>query len=453
MPKSWKYFITAYFLLRFAFGGAYIFFYENIKNKEGDTFVYWEAAKELKKIYQERKDALHFPLKDLFFGDKWLWQGEELRKFKKKEEKNWENAFQRRRSYYQQQFRLSQINIPVYKWDYYDEFAVNDYRKILKNRELKEPRWLAELLGEKYAFYSPVYNPAAFRTTLLLIPLAFLGIESYHLATFFLLLLSAFWMIFLIRKINRINYFWIWPAFIEPNILFWTSGISKELFLFPAFWTAIVFFFLKPPNKFYEFILLFVSLGLLFGIKPYLLIILPFAVLYGIVSIKNTKLRYAILSVAAMLLLLNLNTFMIWTENLFREMRFIYFYAVQEGGTLLPSLGEYEISIYGFLKILPKAFYNSFLAPAFYDFGSKRLFSVYQSLLICFIMFFLFRAFRFRNFSFSRKSLFLLTISLVLGIIIGLSTPNSGTLLRYRIFHFSLFLFVVLGETNNENKL
>ncbi len=439
--KSWKFLALAYLLLRFCFGGAYIFFYENVKNKEGDTFAYWETAKQIKHTYYHNKEALHFILKDLWSGDKWIYSGRSLREFKKPEEPDWKNAEKRKEKYYKTRLALRSYlkNICFGNPVIYDELLLTDLRKIEGYRELVEPYWLEELLNKKQVQYAAIYNPSVFRNSLLFVPVAFLGIENYYFATFILIFISSLWMLFLLKKLIPPGNLWLWIPFVEPNIMFWSVGISKELFLFPAFWTLILMLFIKPPSKFAEFLSVLFSLLLLFGIKPYLLIILPFAVLYHIFSVKNRLIRYSLLLLGA---------FFFWKQTwiypigVLEEIRFTYLYSELQGGTLLPSLGEYEISFTELLQILPKAFYNSFLAPAFYDFGSKRLFSIYQSVFIFFLLVFFIRHFREKIPKISRRNVFLLASSLVLGLIIGFSTPNLGTIVRYRIFHFSLFLYV-----------
>lgn len=96
-------------------------------------------------------------------------------------------------------------------------------------------------------------------------------------------------------------FFWI--LFLLPGILFWTSGVLKEPFIFLAIGLFFRFLFIndKPYNKFFISILIFV---LLLCFKPYILLcFIPAILFFSISKLFSFKLKTAILSYATFCIL------------------------------------------------------------------------------------------------------------------------------------------------------
>ncbi len=114
------------------------------------------------------------------------------------------------------------------------------------------------------------------------------------------------------------------------------------------------------------------------------------------------------------------------------------------------ELGEVDLSLKGLLKISPKVINAVFFRPYFWESSSPIMFlSAFESTI--FMLFFLYTLFRTGPVGFftalykDKVLLFCLVFCLAFGFIVGITTPNFGSLVRYKIPCIPFFCILLIG--------
>ena len=245
-----------------------------------------------------------------------------------------------------------------------------------------------------------------------------------------------------------------------PTFVFWSSGILKDPICISALgWITYALYeaFYKKKDIIKNIIILFVFGYLLAVLKIYILIsYVPFFFLYLILKnvnlVKNRLLKWIlgpvliIGSVIAGQQVMNkfkneLGTFSAdgITDQIGKQ-RGTFRDETQEGGGASSfSLGvEFDGSVTSLIKIAPAAIIATFYRPFIWE--SRKISTLLSSLESMMIMFFtllvLYRAGPRKIFQSIRKDpviLYCILFALLFGLFVGATTPNFGSLVRYKI--------------------
>ena len=245
-----------------------------------------------------------------------------------------------------------------------------------------------------------------------------------------------------------------------PTFVFWSSGILKDSICISALgWITYAMYeaFYKKKDLAKNIIILFVFGYLLAVLKIYILIsYVPFFFLYLILKnvnlVKNRLLKWIlgpaliIGSVFAGQQVMNkfkneLGTFSAdgITDQIGKQ-RGIFRDETQDGGGASSfSLGvEFDGSVTSLLKMAPAAIIATFYRPFIWE--SRKISTLLSSLESMMIMFFTLRVFYQAGlaqfFQLIRKDpviLYCILFALLFGLFVGATTPNFGSLVRYKI--------------------
>jgi hypothetical protein len=238
--------------------------------------------------------------------------------------------------------------------------------------------------------------------------------------------------------------------FYLPSLTLWTSGITKEaLLIFTLGMMATSLFYILQLKGLAVHIPLFcIELFMLFQIRAllaliFLLVFIPFAINY-FTTVKRPFLSYFIaLFVMASIASESHTIFNKGVFDYLSERRISYIdQALADNAGSLISKQVIEANTISMLKASPKALFDSLLQPVPGQWHKLSAFIAFiENLLILFAILF---AFIYKKPKLSYKNLiyFLLIFALIYMLIIGLSIPVAGAIVRYKIFA-SLFLMLM----------
>lgn len=258
---------------------------------------------------------------------------------------------------------------------------------------------------------------------------------------------------FLIHKEKAL--FYILALF--PSLLFWGSGLLKEGIIFFALGLFILHYFkLIEHFNLKSFLIIIISVVLISFTKLYILIALTIPVTAYFVSKKTNKVKLSYLLIALIVigfsfLLPTINSeWDIYRLIAAKQQTFSrYILAVEtNSGFLLPELSNH-LSI---LKNIPNALNNTLIRPYPWECNSSFVWlSLIENIVIIALITItiIFRKRTGINFNIVA---FTLTFALSLLILIGLTTPVFGAIVRYKIPAI-LFLLIALLNLVDISKL
>lgn len=258
----------------------------------------------------------------------------------------------------------------------------------------------------------------------------------------FLSFLGCFVLFKAFAKMLKTNRFLLlFASFLVPSCLFWTSGLMKEGLM--MFSVGFAFYFLiKIYNRFNIFHLFgfILSSALIFASKIYVLPAFLPAVLFLFIS-KRMKIKYqlitfcSILAISAILVIFSgkiLGYDIIQTIS-GKQNDFINYISLQEDPGSTYNLTRLSPDIVSFIKLIPEGLVNSFFRPFPSEINSAfMLFSFLEIVLFCLIAVMAIIFFRKPDAETLRFVLFSAMFILFLYVVVGVYTPNTGSIVRYR---------------------
>jgi hypothetical protein len=289
--------------------------------------------------------------------------------------------------------------------------------------------------------------------------------NNYWLTTFYFSILSFLGSWYLIRKIY--SYF---PdltgialiAFIFfPSIVFWSSGLTKESIAVASLFVLsglFIQFWFTNRLQILQCILGIIALWILWSLKYYYLgIFVPVvftSLLYKWVLQQYLMSKGALLQLSVWILIFILPLLMIslahpnfYFSRIFDVIVSNYHaYNVLSVPEDMIRFDNLEPTIWSFISHAPKAFFSGIFRPFITE--ATNVFQLVASVenLILLILF-LVNLSNVKQLTKSNNKILLLSLVvyiLLLSILITLSTPNFGTLSRYRIGYLPFFVFLVL---------
>jgi hypothetical protein len=267
--------------------------------------------------------------------------------------------------------------------------------------------------------------------------LTFIG--SYSLARLFLVFSESKWKTYLI-------------VFLIPSFVFWSAGILKESILIFALgsFTWNVYKIISGSHKISTYLWIVFLIPILFVMKFYVFVALIPAILAWWISqkTKRTIIIHLFTIVACLLAALGIGT-------IFPSYNFLVIMAAKQGDFInLANFLNVNSSIYmdylepnlwSFIKASPKAFINTLTRPWPTELKGILFYPpLFENLFIIFILFIGWFYRKKVNPKQWKFIIFCLTFSILLFVIIGLTTPIIGAIVRYKIPAIPFLIFVAL---------
>jgi hypothetical protein len=285
----------------------------------------------------------------------------------------------------------------------------------------------------------------------------FFSFQNFTIISFFFSMLSyiGIWRMYLVfyKVFNNFKKEVSFSFLFLPSFLFWGSGILKDpICLFSLGILIDVLFNLTFYRKFSfgRLIGVFVSVCLVLFTKSYILyaFIISFTIMLSFLFVKkaNVFLKFFLFLIVTIILALNSGTFIsLITETIQSEAVGAAIEQSQKnrenyenaGGSFV-DIGNFDPSLSGIILKIPTALINVFFRPFIWEARSPVLFiSMLESMLFLFLFLsVLIKSKIIFFFSAINKHpvyVFFFLFSILLGIIVGLTTFNFGTILRYKI--------------------
>lgn len=247
-------------------------------------------------------------------------------------------------------------------------------------------------------------------------------------------------------------------VFLTPSLLFWGSGLLKEGIIILALGVFLIHFFILTDKWSLTSILLilFSCLVILFTKMILLIALIPGVLGYLLnKKLKNIHLSYLyttifIISFSLILYFINypLNPIDIIIN---KQQDFIY---LVEKIDVRSAIYQPKFNnLWDLLAYTPQALINVFFRPFLWEsYSVFTLFSALENVLIvlfCVVLLF----FRTIKTSFSTLFYFSILFALVLAIVIGLTAPILGAIVRYKIFVLLFFLLAIGNQFDTDKFL
>ena len=262
-----------------------------------------------------------------------------------------------------------------------------------------------------------------------------------------------------------------------PNFVFWSSGVLKDTICIGALgWITYALYdvLVKKKRLFRNAVILFIAGYLLAILKLYILIsyvpiFFLFIVLKNISFVNNKFLRVLLVPI---LLMLTVTGFVAISNKMADELdKFAItelannmtktqnaYSAVLEGNDSKFSLGvEFDGSPLSLLKMAPAAIIASLFRPFIWEVKKlSQLLSAFESLgLLLFTFFTIWKTgirFFFSNIIKDPAILYCFLFAILFALFVGATTPNFGTLVRYKIPCMPFYVMAIFLIRNNYDK-
>jgi hypothetical protein len=317
---------------------------------------------------------------------------------------------------------LKQYYSDMYNWyRSYDNGLLNDNRLVIRLNA-----FVRLLSFGNYHVHSLFFNFLTF-------------IGSYSLARLFLVFSESKWKTYLV-------------VFLIPSFVFWSAGILKESILIFALgsFTWNVYKLISGSHKISTYLWILFLIPILFIMKFYVFVALIPAILAWWISqkTKRTISIHLVTIVACLLVALGIGT-------IFPTYNFLVIMAAKQGDFInLANFLNVNSSIYmdylepnlwSFIKASPKAFINTLTRPWPTELKGILFYPpLFENLFIIFILFIGWFYRKKVNPQQWKFIVFCLTFSILLFVIIGLTTPIIGAIVRYKIPAIPFLIFVAL---------
>ena len=286
--------------------------------------------------------------------------------------------------------------------------------------------------------------------------LAFLNLinwGSFYISNLFLNFVSFLGCVALYKVFKHIYINYNLPiiigCFLLPSTLYYTSGVSKELFVFAGlcFFLHALYFAVANGFTAKKILVLTISFLLIFMIRNYIaVLLLPCAAIY-ILCYKlktNAAKGFVAFLAIALITIAIMDYFQIKNNplNLItkRQDAFINLGEAKTNfnyDTLQPTLKS-------FAAATPKSFRNVFLSPLPTEFKSKILLSYFVEMLCYYLLLASLFFYHKKNNHDKSFTIFTVFFSFIMMMVIGYTITNFGALVRYRSLYLPFFITPIL---------
>lgn len=362
----------------------------------------------------------------------------------------------------------------LYHYQLGDTLLYHHAASYLADQALAEPQiYLKAIFNQEGAIINGnsefVNQPRAFLTVKILSVIHIITYKNYWLSTIYFSLFSfyGFWMLTtkLVRIYPKLTYAAIIAFLFFPSVVFWSSGITKESLSLGAmtFLVAYLLGFIKLQKRFNlkDLIWIVALILLLVNLKYYYAILfLPalFAVIFtGLLVRKFPRFkskRYWEISIWMLTFIIiamigSLMHYNLIYDNLYGVIVANHdsYYDHSRSDNLI-RFNQLKPEISSFMENFPLAVFSGIFRPLIFEGGNfLKVIAGIENLLLLIMS--VISLNRLKNIFRSDDRILMLTIVLytvVLAGFLALSTPNLGTLFRYKIGFLPFFVYLVLSE-------
>jgi len=323
-----------------------------------------------------------------------------------------------------------------------------------------------------FAMHDQAYNiPRTIFFAKILSVLNLITNNNYWLNSIYLSLFSfaASWkLVYELQKLNLGNSTAVVVSFLfVPSVVFWSSGVLKESMVLGSIYfllaLAIELSQNDIKNKHFKILCLAIHLALLFHLKYYLFALILPIVLSCILFLKIKRYKLWVRSMAYFVAL----GLLVWLfTHIYYTLSFEYFmhelvayhdqmwiYSIHETQKEFISI-SYSYSLvenpYSFVSAVPSAtFYGLFSPLPFQAHYPIQLFAATENILLIILTAWSLSVFLFKPKIHILKLNVLLYI-FICAFIFGITTPNWGTLSRYKIVYLPFFVYIITSNLLNK---
>ena len=292
---------------------------------------------------------------------------------------------------------------------------------------------------------------------------AIFSFGNYHVHTVFAAFISLIGSLgifsFVKTHFSNNQRYLLYLSVLFPSVIFWSSGVLKECYLFFILGISL-FFFSKIINEKFQiknFVFLLVSLFFLVWIKIYVIIcLIPCLIVYYINHHQNNHKTWQVYSVFfSALFLLFLGIIFIFPEieiieKIVRKQNDFINMAEAYGAGSMFEMQRLDNNLISLVKNIPNALYNVFFRPSIFDLNKLIVAPAFLENIFVFILYGV--SFFYLQKKLQKKELnflfFTIAFILMLGTIIGLTTPVVGAIVRYRIIFYPFLLILPFVYSN-----
>jgi len=310
-------------------------------------------------------------------------------------------------------------------------------------------------------------QPRAWFFVRLIYPLYNLSFSNYWVLAVQLSTISfvATWLFYQELKHLKLSYWSIQiPLFFVPSVCFWSSGVLKETVSFAVI--NLLFLIILRINRRVEYVavhlFIFLILNLfLYHLKYYLFA--PVFILSGVFLFlffqKRTSLFRSIITATFLVIVITgVVSFVHPTLNinLFFEALFVNYQKIvitSSPNALIPIL--FDGTVYSFLKNIPQAVFNGFFGPTLLESWNvlSLLLAIENTIVLLLFVTTCWVTIKAPNFRNKRLLIIAGCYVLFLSSVLPIASPNFGSLVRYRIAYYPLFILILLsGLRYNQKK-
>jgi hypothetical protein len=303
-------------------------------------------------------------------------------------------------------------------------------------------------------------NRTMIRFHALLCLISFGNIYIHIIVMAFLSFLGAFALYKALTKISDANkYALYFAALFIPSCLFWTSGMLKEgLAMFSLGFMFYYFVKFRQDFKISDLFAFAIFAALLFISKIYILPAMAPALIFFFIS-KNMRKKHQLYTFFGVIIFyiafIFLSKFIISYDIpatiAGKQNDFINYTSLAEDKGSTIEIERLKPTAGSFIKNIPNALINTFFRPFPTEINSALILLAFLENLFIILTFVLMILY-FKKINSGRLHLilFALMFSLVMFSLVGLSTPNIGAIVRYKIPVLPFLLAAVFGLTDFE---
>ncbi|MEP6674225.1 MAG: hypothetical protein ABJA78_03695 [Ferruginibacter sp.] len=266
-----------------------------------------------------------------------------------------------------------------------------------------------------------------------------------------------------------------WLVLYSPSMCFWASGLNKEAICMGSigFISNILYrIIIQKKISIRDLFIFGICFYMLYMVKDYLAVLLLVSLAaaflgYYIIARKNFFSKFIVIVV---LLLISISVFIYtvskYTDWIVEESTSIIetskaVYSVDDEGSMGNfTVEDFDVSLTGLIIKTPAAIFSTLYRPLFWETKKPMMmFSALESFSLMIATLFLIiklKFFRFFSTIFSDPYLiFSFTFCILMGVVVGLTTFNFGTLVRYRLplLPFYFFLLFAVYQKNKSTEI
>jgi len=315
--------------------------------------------------------------------------------------------------------------------------------------------------------FSSIYHSRSFWMIKALSPFLILTADNYWITACYFSLFGYLGIFYLVSTLIK-----IYPArrfdvlicfFLFPSFVFWSSGFTKESLAIGSLFYLIGFsikMLLRIKISKAEFILLPILLFIEWRVRVFYLSV--FLLTIGIYLLFNFLSRKFKLSLAQKLVILGSSGFIFILaisqmdyslnfSNFLEVLTYAYYDDYNKNPSNAIRYYNLEPSIFSLIINAPYALISGLFRPFIFDAQTWPMILVgIENLILLVLFIFNIKSFK-KNYTSLEWTLWIYTF--LLALFLALSSPNFGTLTRYKVAFLPIFLFLVLKENPILNKV